>query len=98
MIDKIKVLLGAAADNYTEPQIELMYEMAEQEVKDYCHLEELDNSLELQAVKMAVIKLNRLGTEGVASQGFSGISESFVDGYPADIITVLNSKRRIITL
>lgn len=44
---------------------------------------------------IAVIKLYRLGTEAVASQSFSGVSESFLSGYPAHIITILNRYRKI---
>lgn len=94
MIEEIKLLLGESADNYTEAQIGLALKMALLEVEDYCN-REVDASLELLAQKIAVIKLNRLGTEGLASQGFSGISESFIDGYPADILAALNRKRKI---
>ena len=48
-----------------------------------------------EAQRIAIIKLNRLGTEGLADQGFSGVSESFIDGYPADIQAALNRKRKI---
>ena len=64
------------------------------EVEDYCN-RELDYSLELTALKIAVIKLNRINTEGLASQGFSGVSESYIDGYPQEIQAVLNRKRKI---
>ena len=94
MIEEIKLLLGEAAANYTDAQIGLALKLAIGEVEDYCN-RELDYNLELQALKIAVIKLNRLGTEGLASQGFSGISESYIDGYPADIVAALNRKRKI---
>jgi hypothetical protein len=94
MIEEIKTLLGEAADNYTDAQIGLALKMALLEVEDYCN-REVDASLELLAQRIAIIKLNRLGTEGLASQGFSGISESFIDGYPADILAALNRKRKI---
>jgi hypothetical protein len=94
MIEEIKILLGEAADNYTDAQIGLALKMALLEVEDYCN-REVDASLELLAQRIAIIKLNRLGTEGLASQGFSGISESFIDGYPADIQAALNRKRKI---
>jgi hypothetical protein len=97
MIEEIKLLLGDAANNFTEAQIGLALRLAIAEVEDYCN-RSLDYSLELQALKIAVIKLNRLGTEGLASQGFSGISESYVDGYPADILAALNRKRKIKTI
>lgn len=94
MIEEIKLLLGEAADNYTEAQIGLALKLAIAEVEGYCN-RELDYNLELQALKIAVIKLNRQGSEGLASQGFSGINESYIDGYPADIVAALNRKRKI---
>jgi hypothetical protein len=94
MIEEIKLLLGPAADNFTETQIGLALKIALLEVEDYCN-REIDPTLELLAEKIAVIKLNRLGTEGLASQGFSGVNEAYVDGYPADILAALNRKRKI---
>lgn len=94
MIEEIKILLGEAANNYTDAQIKLAYKMAIAEVEDYCN-READTSLELIAEKIAVIKLNRTNTEGLASQAYSGVSENYIDGYPAEILQVLNRKRKI---
>lgn len=94
MLGDIKLLLGDAAASYTDEQINLAYKMALAEVEEYCN-RSADTILELQAEKIAVIKLNRINTEGLASQGFSGVSESYIDGYPADILAVLNRKRKI---
>ena len=68
--------------------------MSLSEVETYCN-READAALELIAEKIAIIKLNRLNSEGLASQSFSGVSESYIDGYPAEIIAALNRKRRI---
>lgn len=94
MLEDLKILLGANAENYTEAQLALALKLAIAEVEEYCN-RELDEGLELTALKIAVIKLNRINTEGLASQGFSGVSESYIDGYPADIQAVLNRKRKI---
>lgn len=94
MIEEIKILLGEAAANYTEAQISLAYRIALNEVEEYCK-REVDVALELVAAEIAVIKLNRTNTEGLAGQGFSGISETYVDGYPDNIKAVLNRKRKI---
>ena len=94
MIEEIKILLGDAAANFTDAQINLALKMAISEVEEYCN-RELDAALELIAEKIAVIKLNRMNTEGLASQSYSGVSESYIDGYPAEILTVLNRKRKI---
>lgn len=94
MLEEIKILLGEAADNYTDAQINLCYKMALAEVEDYCN-READATLELVAEKIAIIKLNRLNTEGLASQSYSGVNEAYVDGYPAEITAILNRKRRM---
>ena len=97
MIEEIKLLLGDAAANFTDAQISLALKIAIAEVEDYCN-READETLELLAEKIAVIKLNRINTEGLTSQAYSGVSESYIDGYPAEILTVLNRKRKIKTI
>lgn len=94
MLEDIKLLLGDAAANYTDEQIGLALKMALAEVEDYCN-REIDYSLEIIVVRIAVIKLNRLNSEGLASQSYSGVNESYINGYPADILAVLNRKRKI---
>ena len=94
MIDEIKILLGDAASNFTDDQIGLCSKMALAEVEGYCN-RVADYELEMVADKIAIIKLNRLNTEGLASQSYSGVNESYIDGYPADILAVLNRKRKI---
>lgn len=94
MIDEIKILLGAAASNYTDAQIGLCAKQALSEVEAYCN-RKLDYELEIVAQKIAIIKLNRLNTEGLASQSYSGVNESYINGYPTDIMAVLNRKRKI---
>lgn len=94
MLEEIKLMLGDAADNYSDALINLCYKQALAEVEDYCN-RDADTSLELIAQRIAVIKLNRINTEGLAAQSFSGVSESYIDGYPTDILAVLNRKRKI---
>lgn len=94
MLEELKVLLGDTVDNYTEAQIGLALKMALAEVEAYCKREP-DYELEIMAVSIAKIKLNRLGTEGVSALGFSGVSESYIDGYPDEIKEVLKRKRKM---
>lgn len=93
-MEDIKILLGDAADNFTDAQIELCLRHATAEVKSYCN-RDLDEELEICAQKIAIIRLNRLNTEGLTNQSYSGVSENYIDGYPADILAVLNRKRKI---
>lgn len=94
MIEEIMILLGDAASNFTEAQIGLCAKQALAEVESYCR-READYELETIAVRIAILKLNRLNTEGLSGQSFSGVSENYIDGYPADILAVLNRKRKI---
>ena len=94
MIEEVKLLLGESASNYSDDLIGLALKMAIAEVEDYTH-RELDYSLQLIAERIAIIKLNRIGTEGLNSMSVNGMSENYIDGYPADILATLNAKRKI---
>ena len=94
MINDIKIMLGDSASNYSDALINLCYKQAVTEVEAYCN-READIELDLVADRIAVIKLNRIGSEGLSGQSYSGVSESYIDGYPADIMAILNRKRKI---
>lgn len=94
MVEELKVLMGDSAANFSDAQMGLALKIAIAEVEDYTH-RQLDYSLQLIAERIAIIKLNRMGTEGLNSLSASGLSESYIDGYPADILATLNAKRRI---
>lgn len=92
MIENIKLMLGDAAPNFSDALIALRYKQAQFEVETYCK-RELDLELEMVAEEITVIKLNRTNTEGLSSQSANGMSESYIDGYPAHIKAILDSKR-----
>ena len=94
MIEDIKIMLGDASSNFTDALISLCLKQAKAEVEAYCN-RSLDTELEMIAERIAIIKLNRMNSEGLQSQSFSGVSESYLNGYPADIIAVLNRKRKL---
>ena len=94
MIEDLRIMLGDAADSFTDAQINLAYKMALAEVEAYCN-RKADLELELVAESIALIKLNRTNTEGLAAQSYSGVSESYIDGYPSDIKAILNRKRKV---
>ena len=45
--------------------------------------------------RIAVTRINQLGSEGVASEGYSGVSQSFMDDLPADIKREINALRAV---
>ena len=87
-------MLGNSASNYSDAQIEFAYRRAVNEIETYCK-RQLDVELAMVAEEIAVIKLNRMGTEGLSNQSYSGVSESYIDGYPDTIKKILNSKRKV---
>ena len=94
MLEELKIMLGDAAANYTEAQINLALRLAMAEVESYTN-REVDTVLELVALQIAKIKLNRIDTEGLLSQSLSGINENYINGYPEEIKAILNRKRKI---
>lgn len=94
MLEEIKLLLGDSATNYSDALIELVLKHSLAEVEEYCN-READAVLELCALRIAVIKLNRIGSEGLNAQNYSGVSETYLNDYPADIISILNRKRKV---
>lgn len=94
MVNDIKLMLGDAASNFSDDLIALCYKYALNDVETYCR-READNVMEMCADRLAVIRLNRLNSEGLSSQSYSGVSESYIDGFPADIQAILDRKRKI---
>lgn len=94
MIDELKILLGSSANNYSDTLLNLAIKLSLAEVEAYTK-RQVDNELELIALRIAVIKLKTLDTEGLISQSFSGVSESYLNGYPEDIMMILRNKRKI---
>lgn len=94
MIEEIKILLKDAVSNYSDDLIGLCAKRAIAEVEGYCN-RTIDYELEQVAIDIAIIKLNRINSEGLSAQSYSGVSETYIDGYPAHIQAILNRKRKI---
>ena len=55
----------------------------------------LNAQLESAVISLSVITVNRLGTEGLASEGYSGVSTSYLDDVPPRVAFILNANRRL---
>ena len=97
MLKKIKVLLGLTADNSKDDLLTILIEQAIEEALTYTHQDCVDG-LDTAIIKMVVYKYNRIGTEGVDSEGYSGVSFNFATDYPDSIIRILKSKRKLIAV
>lgn len=96
MLFKIKLLLGLT-DNAKDDLLTLLIEQATEEAIAYTHnecVEELLTAIQ----RMVVYNYNRLGTEGVDNENYSGVSFSYSTDYPENIMRLLKSKRRVMVL
>ena len=96
MLDNIKLLLGKT-DEEDDNLLKLLIQQATDEAKEYTHREDV---CELESIieKMVVYNFNRLGTEGLNSESYSGVNYSYISDYPENIMRVLKKKRKLIVL
>ena len=94
MLEKVKLLLGLA-DNTKDDLLTLLIEQAIEEAIVYTHNECVDE-LNTSIIQMVVYKYNRIGTEGVDSEGYSGVSFQYTSDYPENIMRGLRAKRKVV--
>ena len=80
--------------NNNSDLVSLMLTKAKAEIVSYLNASEYEEKFDNIAVDIAVIKINRLGSEGLTSQSYSGVSESYTDDYPAYIKHQLETYKR----
>lgn len=99
MLREVKALLGI--DRYNtdhDEQIEACIKAAALDAAVFCNLDETDelpDGLKNTVIQMAVIKYNRIGTEGLVSESYAGASYSYSDTYPDSVMTALKRHRRL---
>lgn len=89
----IKVIIGSPANN-KDDVIAYLISGAEDFVKYYCNIYDV-TGMDNVITKMVLEDFNRNGNDGLSSQSFSGISESYNQDYSAQIYKVLNKHRKI---
>ena len=96
MLENIKLLLGISSTE-KDALLLLLIQQAEDEAKDFTHREDV---CEIQSTieKMVVYNYNRLGTEGLNSESYSGVSYNYTTDYPEPILKMLKRYRKIVTL
>lgn len=55
----------------------------------------LNSQLDKAVVLLSVIEVNRLGSEGLTSESFSGVSTSYQNDYPESVKRILNANRKL---
>ena len=93
MLEKIKILLGIN-DSSKDELLTVLLDQAIEEAENYTHNNCL-TGLESTICRMVVYNYNRISTEGVNSESYSGVSYSYSADYPENIRRVLKAHRKI---
>lgn len=94
ILDKVKLILDISDYNKDE-LIEMLIDDCKAEVLDYCNLTVYDVKLDSTIVKMVIQNYNKGITQGISTESFSGVSQAYINGYTADVISMLNKNRRM---
>ena len=96
MLEKLMLLLGPQAEG-KEQLLRILLDFTTEEVVNYTHNYELDKLTNV-ILNLAVWKFNRLGTEGVDAENYSGVSFNYTAEYPDNIKKQMQAYRRIQTI
>lgn len=96
MLRKMKILMGLN-DSSKDELLRILLDRASEEVVNYTHNYELDK-LENVIIDIAIWRFNRLKSEGLDSENYSGVSFSYSADYPDSIKKQLQAYRRIKTI
>ena len=94
ILEKAKIYLPGA----DEITLTLLIEDATVDVINYCNLAEYNTKLDAVIVKIVIQNYNKLKVQGISSEGFSGVTQVYTDGYTKDVLLMLNKNRKVKTL
>ena len=97
MIETLLERLKARLDDVEVPDVKLqaIIDDVTLEVLADTNQSELNAQLESAVISLSVIAVNRIGAEGLASEGYSGVSTSYLDDVPPRVASILNANRRL---
>lgn len=96
MLEDIKLLLGVTSTD-KDKLIKLLINLATEDARTISRRQDV-TELESIIIQMVVFNYNRLGTEGLDSESYSGVSYSYSSDYPENILRNLKRFRKLVTL
>ncbi|WP_404443441.1 phage head-tail connector protein [Sutcliffiella horikoshii] len=95
-LDNLKILLDKALDETDEDSVLTLYlNRAENYVKSFCNITELNSELIEIAEDIAVFNYRNKSVENLVSEGKGSLSETYREDLPPDIIRKLNNHKRL---
>lgn len=68
---------------------------AQDEFKAYTERTEIPLAAEIVVVSLAAYNYTKIGFNGIQSQSYSGVSETYTDGYPPELKSQLDKFRKV---
>ena len=93
LLDRLKERLDE--NELSDDKLQAIIDDVTLEVLADTNQSKLNAQLESAVISLSVIAVNRLGTEGLASEGYSGVSTSYLDEVPPRVVSILNANRRL---
>lgn len=91
MLENVKLLLGITSTD-KDQLITLLIDLATQEAVNFTNAQV--SALTPIILQMVVYKYNRLGTEGLESEDYSGLTYTYLNDYPDYIVNQLKNYSR----
>ena len=93
LLERLKARLDE--NELSDDKLQEIIDDVTQEVLSDTNQSELNLQLSSAVVSLSVIAVNRIGTEGISSESYSGVSTSYLDDVPSRIAIILNANRRL---
>lgn len=90
-IDKIKVLLGLTEDDSQDNILVILLTNAMNTINVYLGVQQLPSELEFVAEQLAVIKFNKLGSEGISTEKIDVLSTTYMPNELSPFKTILDA-------
>ena len=91
MLDDLKTLLP----NADGAVLSVLLHQCEADFKAICGRDDVPEAAHSTLTQMAVCRYNAIGAEGLTSQSYSGMSESYMADYPEPLKRALYRFRRV---
>lgn len=94
MLERIKLLLNIS-DESKDALLEELIDNATEFAKNFINNDAALDNLTGTIVNMVIYDYNRMGTEGLTSENYSGVSFGYASGYSDDIMKQLKRYRKV---
>lgn len=94
MLERIKLLLNIS-DESKDALLEELIDNATEFARNFINNDAALDNLTGTIVNMVLYDYNRMGTEGLTSENYSGVSFGYASGYSDDIMKQLKRYRKV---